>query len=182
MSKIISSFETKKKTLSSQKEKELLETINKEAKKLKEISLIPSKISQLQTEIQSLGNQISQTELKKRKRELQILEKKDIYQVYRELTEQFDPQQIKQREKRKPTEVEKQKWEEIQNAYQKIKNAIRLMLYYNHNFVKYMERRYYYSGRIDQEDLTTEGIFSLLRAIEKFDPRSKNRFATYSGR
>ncbi|MCE8163821.1 MAG: sigma-70 family RNA polymerase sigma factor [Candidatus Moeniiplasma glomeromycotorum] len=183
MDKIIRSFEARKKTLSARKEKELLEIVAEGAKKVREISSNSLKIAQLRTEIEQAKttNKISQTELKLKERELQILEKKDIYQIYQELIEQFNPQQIEQREKRKPTKVEKKKWEEIQNVYQKIKNAVRLLLFYNKSFVKYVERGYYYYGRVDHEDLTTEGVLSLLKAIEKFNPSSKNRLSTFSG-
>ena len=93
MEKIISSFEAKKKTLSARKEKELLEIVSEGAKKVREISPNFLKITQLRTEIQqSDTTKISQTELKLKERELQILEKKDIYQIYQELVEQFSPQ------------------------------------------------------------------------------------------
>lgn len=179
--KIISSFE-KKKILSLQKERELLGVIGEGVKKIKEISPDFLKISQLKTEIQQLeNNKTSQKELEKKKKELKILENKDVHQVYQELVEQFDPQQIEQREKREPTAVEKKRWEEIQKTYQKTREAIRLLLCYNYSFVKYIERGYYYLGKTDHEDLTTEGILSLLRSIEKFDPSYGRRLSTYSG-
>jgi RNA polymerase nonessential primary-like sigma factor len=60
--------------------------------------------------------------------------------------------------------------------------ATRLLLYYNQNLVKYIVRGYSsFGGKIDYEDLIAEGNISLLKAIEKFDLNSKNRFATYAG-
>lgn len=106
---------------------------------------------------------------------------KDIYQVCQELLWQSNPQQIEKREKRKPTFAEKEKWGEIKETCQKIEKAVHLLLRHSHSFVKYLERGYYYSGKIDHEDLTTEGVLSLLRAVEKFDPSYNRRLSTYSG-
>ncbi|KLL02241.1 MAG: RNA polymerase sigma 32 subunit [Mycoplasmataceae bacterium RC_NB112A] len=184
MNKIISSFEAKKKTLSPQKEKELLEVIEKTSEKIRETSTIYSEIAQLKSEIQQLSDKtdkISLLELKKKKQELKELEKKDTFQIYQELVEKLSPQKIEKQEKRKPTKIENQKWEEIQAAFQKMKKATRLLLCYSRNFVKYIERGYYYFGKVDTEDLTTEGVFSLLKAIEKFKPTSENRLSTFSG-
>src|SRR5688572_20737203 len=109
MPKIISTFEAKRKTLSAQKEKELLKIVSKGMKKIREISPNASLITQLRAEIQSPDRALSQSELKEKKRALQVLEKKDIYQVYQELTELLNPQKVEQREKRKLTKTENQK-------------------------------------------------------------------------
>jgi RNA polymerase sigma factor (sigma-70 family) len=60
--------------------------------------------------------------------------------------------------------------------------AIRFLLYHNQNFVKYLARGYHsFGGRIDLDELASEGITSLLKAIEKFDLNSENAFPTYAG-
>ena len=71
----------------------------------------------------------------------------------------------------------------IQQKIKKIEKecarAIRLIVYYNQHLVKYIARGYFSSASgIDYEDLVSEGIFSLIKAIELFDLNSSNRFAT----
>lgn len=51
----------------------------------------------------------------------------------------------------------------------------------NINLVKYMITRYFSYTKLDYEELLSEGIRSLPKAIEKFDINSKNRFAVYAG-
>jgi DNA-directed RNA polymerase sigma subunit (sigma70/sigma32) len=60
--------------------------------------------------------------------------------------------------------------------------AIRFLLYHNQNFVKYLAKGYSsFSGKVDAEELTSEGISSLPKAIEKFDLNSESTLPTYSG-
>lgn len=60
--------------------------------------------------------------------------------------------------------------------------AIRLLIYCNQHLVKYIARGYFSaSSDVDYEDLVSEGIISLTKAIEKFELNSPNRFATYAG-
>jgi DNA-directed RNA polymerase sigma subunit (sigma70/sigma32) len=90
------------------------------------------------------------------------------------------------------TEIEKLKSElkkkekELQKlGEKKIKKgeeATRLLLYRNQHLVDYLAAGYYSKGRkIDNEELKSEGIASLPKAIEKFDLNSKNKFSTYAG-
>src|SRR5215210_7425097 len=115
--KIISTFEAKRKTLPAEREKKLLKIVGEGIKKIRELNLDASRIAQLRTEIQSSDTPLSQSELKEKKRALQTLEKKDIYQICQELDEQLNPQRIEQQEKRKATKIEKQKWEKFQSIY-----------------------------------------------------------------
>jgi DNA-directed RNA polymerase sigma subunit (sigma70/sigma32) len=80
--------------------------------------------------------------------------------------------------KKKEQELEKMGKEKVIEG----SKAIRFLLYYNQNFVKYLAKGYsYYGGKIDPEELTSEGISSLPKAIEKFDLNNKSTFPTYSG-
>src|SRR3954447_1481026 len=67
--------------------------------------------------------------------------------------------------KKKEKELEKMGEKKVTEG----SNAIRFILYYNQNFVKYLAKGYY-SGKVDLEELTFEGIASLPKAIEKYDP------------
>lgn len=51
----------------------------------------------------------------------------------------------------------------------------------NINLVKYMITRYFSYTKLDYDELLSEGVRSLPKAIEKFDINSKNRFAVYAG-
>jgi len=80
--------------------------------------------------------------------------------------------------KKKEKELQKLGKEKIDEG----KKAIRFLLHYNKNLVKYISKGYSSFGRkVDPEELTAEGISSLPKAIEKFDLNSKNCFATYAG-
>jgi len=59
--------------------------------------------------------------------------------------------------------------------------AARLILYHNRHFVQYLAKGYSFRGKVDPEELTSEGISSLPKAIEKFDMNSKIALHTYSG-
>jgi DNA-directed RNA polymerase sigma subunit (sigma70/sigma32) len=60
--------------------------------------------------------------------------------------------------------------------------ALRVLLDCNKNFVKYLAKGYsYFGGKIDPEELTSEGISSLPKAIEKYDMNSGSTLQTYSG-
>jgi DNA-directed RNA polymerase sigma subunit (sigma70/sigma32) len=60
--------------------------------------------------------------------------------------------------------------------------AIRFLIYHNQNFVKYLARGYHSYGRkIDPDELASEGMTSLLKAIEKFDMNSVGTLQTYAG-
>ncbi|CAG8590157.1 9899_t:CDS:2, partial [Scutellospora calospora] len=79
--------------------------------------------------------------------------------------------------KKKEKELEKMGAKKIAAG----KKAIRFLLHYNQNLVKYIVKGYSsFGGKIDHDELTSEGISSLPKAIEKFDLNSKNRFATYA--
>jgi DNA-directed RNA polymerase sigma subunit (sigma70/sigma32) len=90
--------------------------------------------------------------------------------------EEIEKLQIKLQEKEK--ELQKLGEKKVNEG----KKAIRFLLHYNQNLVKYIVNGYpSFGGRIDPDELTAEGISSLPKAIEKFDLKSKNRFATYAG-
>jgi DNA-directed RNA polymerase sigma subunit (sigma70/sigma32) len=60
--------------------------------------------------------------------------------------------------------------------------AINFLIHHNQNFVKYLAKGYsFFSGRVDLEELTSEGISSLPKAIEKFNLNIDSTFPTYSG-
>lgn len=62
--------------------------------------------------------------------------------------------------------------------------AIRLLIYYNQSFVKYLVGGYHYpQNEINSEDLVDEGSVGLLPAIEKFDlsRAEKYRLASFAG-
>lgn len=60
--------------------------------------------------------------------------------------------------------------------------AIRFLLHYNKHFVQYLAKGYSsFNRKIDPEELTSEGISSLPKAIEKYDPESGSTLPTYSG-
>ena len=87
-------------------------------------------------------------------------------------------EKLKSELKKKEKELEKMSKEKINEG----KKAIRFLLHYNQNLVKYIVKGYSsFNRKIDHEELTAEGISSLPKAIEKFDLNSKNRFATYAG-
>jgi len=80
--------------------------------------------------------------------------------------------------KKKEKELQKMGEKKIREG----EKAIRFLIHYNQNLVKYIVKGYSSFGRkIDHEELTAEGISSLPKAIEKFELNSKNRFATYAG-
>jgi len=80
--------------------------------------------------------------------------------------------------KKKEKELQKLGKEKLNEG----KRAIRFLLHYNQNLVKYISKGYSsFGGKVDPEELTAEGISSLPKAIEKFDLNSKNCFATYAG-
>lgn len=91
------------------------------------------------------------------------------------------PEEIKELKielKKKEKELEKMDEKKLVEG----KKAIRFLLHYNQNFVKYLVRGYSsFGGKVDQEELTAEGISSLLKAIEKFDLNIKSNFSTYAG-
>ncbi|CAI2181433.1 17460_t:CDS:1 [Funneliformis geosporum] len=60
-------------------------------------------------------------------------------------------------------------------------NAIRLLVYYNQKIVKYIAKGYHsLKGKFEHDDLISEGVSSLPKAIEKFDMNVKYRFSTYA--
>lgn len=90
-----------------------------------------------------------------------------------------------------PGEIEKLKAElkEKQKELEKMgekkvtegKNAIRFLIFYNQNLVKYLSKGYsFYWKEGDYEELINEGISSLPKAIEKFDMNSKGKLCTYA--
>ena len=87
-------------------------------------------------------------------------------------------EKLKAELKKKEKELQKLGEEKVNEG----KKAIRFLLHYNQNLVKYIVKGYSsFGGKVDPEELTAEGISSLPKAIEKFDLSSKNRFATYAG-
>ena len=87
-------------------------------------------------------------------------------------------EKLKDELKKKEKELGKMSEAKIEEG----KKAIRFLLHYNQNLVKYIVKGYSsFNRKIDHEELTAEGISSLPKAIEKFDLNSKNRFATYAG-
>ncbi|MEG7979315.1 MAG: hypothetical protein NY202_05530 [Mollicutes bacterium UO1] len=87
-------------------------------------------------------------------------------------------EKLKAELKKKEKELQKMGEEKVTEG----KKAIRFLLHYNQNLVKYIVKGYSsFGGKVDHEELTAEGISSLPKAIEKFDLNSKNRFATYAG-
>ncbi|CAJ0908505.1 13439_t:CDS:2 [Entrophospora sp. SA101] len=86
-------------------------------------------------------------------------------------------EKLKDELKKKEKELGKMSEAKIEEG----KKAIRFLLHYNQNLVKYIVKGYSsFNRKIDHEELTAEGISSLPKAIEKFDLNSKNRFATYA--
>ncbi|RHZ36588.1 sigma-70 family RNA polymerase sigma factor [endosymbiont GvMRE of Glomus versiforme] len=105
--------------------------------------------------------------------------------------------------KLKNKEKSKDKFQEIQEAYEVLSDkkakalydkknkdlflerdkAIRLLIYYNQSFVKYMVKGYHYpQGEINADELTAEGVISLPKAINDFDlAKSENRMASFAG-
>lgn len=74
---------------------------------------------------------------------------------------------------------------ELSNKGQKVPphllRAVKLLIFYNQNLVKYIARGYSLFSGIDYDDLVSAGIESLPKAIEKFSFDVKDRFATYAG-
>ncbi|CAI2173567.1 603_t:CDS:2 [Funneliformis geosporum] len=88
----------------------------------------------------------------------------------KELVEAAKPVDIKKLKtelKKKKKELEKMgKKKVIENS-----KAIRFLMDYNKNFVKYLAKGYSsFNKKIDPEELVSEGISSLPKAIEKFNP------------
>src|SRR5436190_414988 len=76
-------------------------------------------------------------------------------------------------------ELEKMDQEKITKGWK----AVRFLIDYNRHLVEYIAKGYYYyfgGGKISHEELISEGISSLPKAIEKFDLNSKNQFCTYA--
>jgi DNA-directed RNA polymerase sigma subunit (sigma70/sigma32) len=65
---------------------------------------------------------------------------------------------------------------------EKKRRAIRDLIFYNQNLVKYIARGCSSTSKdIDTQELASEGNISLLKAIKNFNLNSQNRFATYAG-
>jgi len=87
-------------------------------------------------------------------------------------------EKLKNELKKKKKELEKMGEEKVAKG----KKAIRFLLYYNQHLVEYLANGYYSGGRkVDREELKAEGTSSLIKAVEKFDLSSKNKFSTYAG-
>ncbi|CAG8720571.1 12833_t:CDS:2, partial [Ambispora leptoticha] len=81
-------------------------------------------------------------------------------------------EELKNELKKKEKELQKLGEKKVNEG----KKAIRFLLHYNQNLVKYIVKGYSsFGGKVDPEELTAEGISSLPKAIEKFDLNSKNR-------
>ncbi|CAI2173074.1 5280_t:CDS:2 [Funneliformis geosporum] len=89
-----------------------------------------------------------------------------------------DIKKLKTELKKKKKELEKMgKKKVIENS-----KAIRFLMDYNKNFVKYLAKGYSsFNKKIDPEELVSEGISSLPKAIEKFNPDCGSTLPTYSG-
>jgi RNA polymerase sigma factor (sigma-70 family) len=91
------------------------------------------------------------------------------------------PEEIKELKtelKKKEKEIKKMGKKQIAEGSE----AIRFLIYRNQNFVKYLARGYHsYGGKIDPDELASEGMTSLLKAIEKFDMNSVGTLQTYAG-
>ena len=113
---------------------------------------------------------------KGQKTEKEILEKEKKIKSKKAVPGEIE--KLKSELKKKEKELEKMGEEKITEG----KKAIRFLLHYNQNLVKYIVKGYSsFNRKVDHEELTAEGISSLPKAIEKFDLNSKNRFATYAG-
>lgn len=64
-------------------------------------------------------------------------------------------------------------------------SALKSLIYHNLNLVKHIVKGFwtYYGeqGEDNREELLSEGVMAIPKAVEKFDINSKNRFATYAG-
>src|SRR5581483_6240727 len=61
------------------------------------------------------------------------------------------------------------------------KNAINLLIHFNKKIVRYIAKGYSsFRGQVEYEDLVQEGIRSLPKAIENFDPKNGCVFSTYA--
>jgi DNA-directed RNA polymerase sigma subunit (sigma70/sigma32) len=106
----------------------------------------------------------------------QIAEKEKKIKIRKISPEEIEKLKVELKNKEK--ELQKLGKEKLREG----KKAIRFLLHYNQNLVKYICKGYSsFGGKVDPEELTAEGISSLPKAIEKFDLNSKNRFATYAG-
>lgn len=63
---------------------------------------------------------------------------------------------------------------------QKGKKAINALIHYNQNLIKYIARGYSFSRKIDPEELVSEGVASIPKAIEKFNLDSSFGFSAYA--
>ena len=110
----------------------------------------------------------------------QINEKKTVAKGKKEVKEK------KKRENKILTLTPKREKELLKAANgpegEKKRKAIRALIFYNQNLVKYISRGCSPVGKdIDAQELASEGNLSLLKAIKNFNLSSKNRFATYAG-
>ena len=61
------------------------------------------------------------------------------------------------------------------------KNAIRLLVHLNQKIVRYIAKGYSsFGGQVEYDDLVQEGIRSIPKAIENFDPENGCVFSTYA--
>jgi DNA-directed RNA polymerase sigma subunit (sigma70/sigma32) len=109
------------------------------------------------------------------------LQKKIAEKEKRKNTKKTAPEEIKKLKaelKKKEKELEKMGKKKVIEGGK----AIRFLLYHNQNFVKYLAKGYSsFNGKVDPEELSSEGISSLPKAIEKFDLNSESTLPTYSG-
>ena len=106
----------------------------------------------------------------------QIAEKEKKIKDKKNATEEIE--KLKTELKKKEKELQKLEGRKLNEG----RKAIRFLLYYNKNLVNYISKGYSsFGGKVDREELNAEGVYSLPKAIEKFDLNSKNCFATYAG-
>ena len=136
------------------------------------IALKPKKVTELlkaAKPVMTIFSAINNLKKKISEKEKSIKNKKTIQEEIKKLKIEL---------KEKEQELEKMDKKKLVEG----KKAIRFLLHYNQNFVKYLVRGYpSFGGKIDQEELTSEGISSLLKAIEKFNLDVKSNFSTYAG-
>ncbi|CFW92896.1 Putative RNA polymerase sigma factor rpoD [endosymbiont DhMRE of Dentiscutata heterogama] len=109
--------------------------------------------------------------------EKKIAEKEKVRKVKSE-KDQDELKKLKSELEKKNQELAEIDQEKLQKGI----NAIRSLLDRNQNIVKYIARGYSsLKGWVGSEELNSEGVLSLLKAMEKFDLNTKFRFATYAG-
>lgn len=130
-------------------------------KKEKELLKLAQPVVTIFLAINSLQRQISEKEQKLKLRK----------------TTPEDIKKLKDELKKKEAELKKMGTGKINDG----KEATRILIEVNQNLVKYIAKGYSKRGKIDQNELISEGIAAIPKAIEKYDLESKNRLATYLG-